>query len=178
MSCAHDPSPHADRLAARVVEAVRVGVEHGPSVVVIHHVFRPDATMQIPEVGQQLPLHATALGKAMLAFMPDQMLDDLTSEALPKLTKHTHTAVVLRRELAAVRDQGVATERDEAVLGESSVAAPIFDSAGAIAGAIGVAGDTERIMPRGPAKGMTAAVIEAARGISRELGAPRWPHVA
>jgi DNA-binding IclR family transcriptional regulator len=169
---------HADRLAARVVEAVRVGVEHGPSVVVIHHAFRPDATMQIPEVGQQLPLHATALGKAMLAFMPNQTLDDLTSEPLPKLTKHTHTAAVLRRELAAVRDQGVATERNEAVLGESSLAAPIFDSAGAIAGAIGVAGDTERIMPRGPAKGMTAAVIEAARGISRELGAPRWPHLA
>jgi hypothetical protein len=34
------------------------------------------------------------------------------------------------------------------------------------------------VMPRGPARGMTAAVIEAARGISRELGAPRWPYVA
>jgi hypothetical protein len=42
-------------------------------------------------------------------------------------------------------------------------------------GAIGVVGDTERILPRGPAKGITAAVIEAARGISRELGAARWP---
>jgi hypothetical protein len=42
-------------------------------------------------------------------------------------------------------------------------------------GAIGVVGDTKRIMPRGPAKGLVNAVSEAARGISRELGAMRWP---
>jgi DNA-binding IclR family transcriptional regulator len=87
------------------------------------------------------------------------------------------TATALRRALTVVRDQGVATEHDEAIIGESSVAAPIFDHAGAIAGAIGVVGDSERIMPRGPAKGLAGAVTEAARGISRELGAPRWPHV-
>ncbi|MDP9248263.1 MAG: IclR family transcriptional regulator C-terminal domain-containing protein, partial [Candidatus Dormibacteraeota bacterium] len=84
----------------------------------------------------------------------------------------------LKRELDTVRAQGVATERDEAVLGESSLAAPIFDHAGHAVGAIGVVGDTERVFPRGPAKGAIAAVTEAARGVSRELGAPRWPYVA
>ena len=74
--------------------------------------------------------------------------------------------------------QGVATERDEAVLGESSVASPIFDHIGHAVGAIGVVGDTERLFPKGPARGLSAAVTEAARGISRELGAPRWPYVA
>ena len=39
----------------------------------------------------------------------------------------------------------------------------------------GVVGDTERIIPRSPARGITAAVTEAARGVSRELGARRWP---
>jgi DNA-binding IclR family transcriptional regulator len=73
---------------------------------------------------------------------------------------------------------GVAVEHDEAVLGESSVAAPIFDETGQPAGAIGVVGDSERIMPRGPAKGIVPAVIEAARGVSRELGAGRWPAAA
>jgi DNA-binding IclR family transcriptional regulator len=72
----------------------------------------------------------------------------------------------------------VATERDEAVLGESSFAAPIFDHAGNPVGSIGVVGDTERLFPRGAARGAVAAVTEAARGISRELGAPRWPYVA
>jgi DNA-binding IclR family transcriptional regulator len=169
---------HADRLASRTGAAVRVGVMHAASVVVVHHAFRPDASIQILEVGSQLPVHASALGKAMLAFQPPTVIEELTAEALPRLTKRTRTAQALREELIEVRDQGVAIERDEAVLGESSVAAPIFDHSARAVGAIGVVGDTERILPRGPAKGVTAAVIEAARGVSRELGAPRWPYVA
>src|SRR3989440_6650267 len=57
---------YADRLAAKAGEAVRVGVMHGASVVVVHHVFRPDAAFGVLEVGLQLPLHASALGKAVL----------------------------------------------------------------------------------------------------------------
>ena len=60
---------HAERLAGRTRAAVRVGVLHGASVVVVHHVFRPDATFQVLEVGAQLPAHASALGKAILAFV-------------------------------------------------------------------------------------------------------------
>ena len=72
----------------------------------------------------------------------------------------------------------MARERDEAVLGESSLAGTIFDRTGAAVGAIGVVGETDAIMPRGPSKGLRAAVVDAARGISRELGARRWPGVA
>jgi DNA-binding IclR family transcriptional regulator len=166
---------HAEKLAARADAAVRVGVLHGASVVIVHHVFRPDATLQILEVGAQLPAHATALGKAMLAFVPDPVLEDLLADGLPRLTGRTLAPATLRRELAAIREGGVARERDEAVLGEASVAAPIFDHAGHAVGAIGVVGDTERLLPRAPAKALVAAVSEAARGVSRELGAPRWP---
>jgi DNA-binding IclR family transcriptional regulator len=168
---------HAERLADRTKAAVRVGVMHGPVVVVVHHVFRPDAAFQVLEVGAQLPIHASALGKAILAYSPSSLIDDLMAEPLPKLTSRTLAAKALTGELSGVRERGFARERDEAVLGESSVAAPIFDHSGHAVGAIGVVGDTERILPRGPARGLTAAVIEAARGISRELGARRWPGV-
>src|SRR5215212_6625731 len=161
---------HAERLAGRTGAAVRVGVLHGASVTVVHHVFRPDAAFQVLEVGAQLPAHASALGKAMLAFAPEGVLADLLAEPLPKLT-----VKALEAELATVREQGVARERDEAVLGESSVAAPITDHAGHAVGAIGVVGETAELLPRGPAKGVVAAVTEAARSISRELGAARWP---
>jgi DNA-binding IclR family transcriptional regulator len=160
---------HAERLATRADAAVRVGVMHGPSVIVVHHVFRPDATLQILEVGAQLPVHASALGKAILAFSPDEVVDDLTAEDLPKLTGRT------LGEFEAIRERGFARERDEAVLGESSVAGPIFDHLGHAVGAIGVVGDTERLIPRTVAKGLAAAVTEAARGVSRELGARSWP---
>jgi DNA-binding IclR family transcriptional regulator len=166
---------HAERLAARVRAGVRVGVLHGSTVVVVHHVFRPDAAFQVLEVGAQLPAHATALGKALLAFAPPELVSDLTAEELPRLTRRTLTAGALRTELEQIRERGIARERDEAVLGEASVAAPIFDHSGHAVGAIGVVGDTNVLLPRAPTRELSAAVTEAARGISRELGASAWP---
>jgi DNA-binding IclR family transcriptional regulator len=166
---------HADQLANRTGSAVRVGVRHGASAVVIHHVFRPAATFQVLEVGLQLPLHASAVGKAILAFLPAADTDDFFAEPLPRLTKRTATAAALRTELKRIREQALATERDEAVLGESSIASPIFDHVGHAVGAIGIVDATEVIFPRGVARGMNTAVLEAARGISRELGATHWP---
>jgi DNA-binding IclR family transcriptional regulator len=166
---------HAERLAARVGAGVRVGVLHGSIVVVVHHVFRPDAAFQVLEVGAQLPAHATALGKALLAFAPPELVNDLTSEELPRLTRRTLAAAALRTELRQIRERGIARERDEAVLGEASVAAAIFDHSGHAVGAIGVVGDTNVLLPRAPSRELSAAVTEAARGISRELGAPTWP---
>jgi DNA-binding IclR family transcriptional regulator len=148
---------------------------HGDSIVVVHHVFRPDSTLQILEVGAELPLHASALGKALLAFLPASSVDDLLAEERPRLTSCTLTPKALRTELDHARGQGWARERDEAVLGESSVASPIFDHSGNAVGAIGVFGDTDRIIPRTPAKALTTAVTDAARAISRELGAHQWP---
>jgi DNA-binding IclR family transcriptional regulator len=166
---------HAERLAQHTGEAVRVGVLHGSSVVVVHHVFRPDAAFQVLEVGAQLPAHASALGKAILAYAPDSMLQELTAEPLARLTNRTLSAAALLAELERVREQGLAREREEAVLGESSLAAPIADHGGHAVGAIGVVGDTRRIVPRAPAKRLVAAVAEAASAISRELGARSWP---
>src|SRR2546421_476641 len=94
---------------------------------------------------------------------------------LPKPTSRKPGPAGLRAQMETVRERGYARERAEAVLGESSVASPIFDHSGHVVGAIGVVGDTDRILPRTPARGITAAVVEAARGVSRELGARRWP---
>jgi DNA-binding IclR family transcriptional regulator len=59
----------SESLAARTREAVRVGMPYDDGVMIVHHVFRPDASLQILEVGAVLPLHATALGKAVLAHL-------------------------------------------------------------------------------------------------------------
>ena len=102
------------------------------------------------------------------------VVDDLTDEPLVEAhPAHAHRGRAAQGAQGGPR-AGLARERDEAVLGESSVAAPIHDSAGHAVGAIGVVGDTERILPRGPARGLGPAVIEAARSVSRELGAGRW----
>src|SRR3954471_9471580 len=58
----------ADALAARSGEAVRIGTPLDGKVLVVHHVFRPDDTLQTLDVGALLPAHATALGKVLLAY--------------------------------------------------------------------------------------------------------------
>jgi DNA-binding IclR family transcriptional regulator len=79
---------------------------------------------------------------------------------------------LLRAQLATIADTAIAEERDEAVLGESSVAAPIFGPYGGAVGAIGVVLPTTDWPVNDSVVG---ALREAARNISRELGAPRWP---
>src|SRR5437588_9357991 len=104
----------SELLASRAEEAVRIGVPHDSGVLVVHHVFRPDATLQILEVGAVLPLHATALGKAVLAYSDDALAGLLTAD-LPRLTGHTHVQpAVLKREFATIRERGYALEREEA----------------------------------------------------------------
>src|SRR5919198_3170329 len=109
----------SEALASRADEAVRVGVFHGDGMLVVHHVFRPDSSLQILEVGSMLPLHATALGKAVLAFLGADVREDLIGTDPPRLTGQTlGTSAALGRELDTVRERGYATEKEEAVLGE------------------------------------------------------------
>ena len=59
-------------------------------------------------------------------------------------------------------------------MGEAEIASPVFDHRGQPAGAIGVVGPVERLLPDGPAPALIAAVKEAARGLSRDMGAGRF----
>ena len=164
----------SELLAVRTGESVRVGKLHDGGVLVVHYVFRPDSSLQTLEVGAILPLHASALGKAIAASVQGAFLDELVAHELPRLTAHTITdEAALRAELARVRDARVAFEREEAVLGEAGIGAPIFDAAGTVVGAIGIAGPVERMVAGDRRSVLAEAVGEAARGISRDLGAPR-----
>jgi DNA-binding IclR family transcriptional regulator len=165
--------PWAEDLARRTGLAVRTGVLLIDDVVIIHHEPRPDGSRQMPEVGIVIPVHASALGKAMLAFLPDDEKRVLTSGELRSMTGETITAPdELREQLDTVRSVGVAVEQDEAVIGESSLASPVFDSYSEAVGAIGV------VVPSGGDLGgqnVSDLVRETARAVSRELGAASWP---
>jgi DNA-binding IclR family transcriptional regulator len=165
----------ADSLASRTSEAVRVGVPTGSSILIVHHVFRPDNSVQILEVGAAIPWHASALGKAVAAYRDDAAQLALLQGSLGRLTGRTIVEPrVLRRALGTIRRSGVAVEGEEAVIGEAEVAAPVFDHDGHPVGAIGVAGPVERVLPEGRAPAdVVAAVKETARGLSRDLGGVR-----
>lgn len=165
----------AESLASRAGEAVRVGVLNGGTMLIVHHVFRPDDSVQILEVGASIPWHACALGKANVAYLESVVREGLLAGALPALTGRTITDPErLREELAGVTRDGYALEDQEAIVGEVEIAAPVFDHRGMPAGALGLVGPVERLAPEGhPAPAFTTAVREIARGLSRDMGAGR-----
>jgi DNA-binding IclR family transcriptional regulator len=165
----------ADALAARSGEAVRIGTPLDGKVLVVHHVFRPDDTLQTLDVGALLPAHATALGKVLLAYDAGAAAA-LTGE-LELFTRRTKTVPRdLARALAEVRDMGWAAEMEEMTVGEAGVAAPIRGQGGLVVGAMGVSGAVERICGPGgrPKPTLVTYVRDAARAVSRDLGASRW----
>jgi DNA-binding IclR family transcriptional regulator len=164
----------AEDLARRTGLAVRTGVLLLDDVVIIHHQPRPDGSRQMPEVGIVIPAHASALGKAILAYDPTAAADALgRPSAHRSMTGETVTDPdELRAQLAEIRPAAIAAEMEEAVLGECGLAAPVFEATGTVAGALGV------VVPANEWP-VDAAVVDAVRGaaraVSRELGSPRWP---
>ncbi|WP_052668950.1 IclR family transcriptional regulator [Nitriliruptor alkaliphilus] len=163
----------ADALSERTGYAVRVGVILGGDIVVVHHVMRPDGSRQMREIGIDIPAHGTALGKAVLAFHAEARATLPSDVPLRRLTGRTVVdTAALDEVLADVRAGGIARAEDEAVIGESEVAAPIFDAKGAVAGAIAIVVPTSDLPLDA---GIEDAVRRAAIDVSRDLGAPTWP---
>ena len=165
----------SDSLASRTQEAVRIGTLHEGQVLIVHHVFRPDDTLQTLDVGSLLPAHASAVGKVLLAHHP-YIADEVTDRGLTRFTEQTIVdAERLQRELARVRERGWASDIGELTSAQVSIAAPIMDRSGLAVGAMGIFGPPERLLAaRQPRGELVAYVREAARAVSRELGAIPW----
>jgi DNA-binding IclR family transcriptional regulator len=143
-------------------------------VIVLHHVFRPDNTVQILEVGAAIPWHACALGHAIVAFAPEAQRARALAADLAPLTGRTKTTrAALARVLAQVRQRGYAVEDQEATVGDAGIAAPILSRDGVVAGAIGVVGAADRLLAADARDDLVRFVTGAARAVSRDLGAGR-----
>ncbi|MCT9934377.1 IclR family transcriptional regulator [Planotetraspora sp. A-T 1434] len=166
----------ADALASRSGEAVRIGTCLQGKVLVVHHVFRPDDSLQTLDVGVLLPMHATALGKVLLAYDANAAAAMQNGE-LEQFSRRTiRTPKELARALAGVREVGWAAEIEEITIGQASVAGPIRGYGGLVVGAIGISGAVERICDAQgrPRPDFVTYVRDAARAVSRDLGASRW----
>jgi DNA-binding IclR family transcriptional regulator len=166
----------SDWLAAHSNESVRLGILHEGQVLLVHHVFRPDNSPQALEVGALLPLHATAMGKVLLAHHTYLAAALSTRKTLAPFTRNTITDPRrLIAQLDEVREHGWGTALEEFFEGEASCAAPIFDRRGVAVGAIAISGRIERICQASqPRSELVALVRRGARTISNDLGALPW----
>nr|WP_267895779.1 IclR family transcriptional regulator C-terminal domain-containing protein [Streptomyces sp. SM8] len=118
-------------------------------------------------LGGRMPLHATAIGKVLLAHGPAEVRGATLRGPLERRAPRTIThADVLSRQLSEVVAQGVAYEYEESAVGIVCVAAGIFDPADGIVAAVSVTGPVHRFQPARHANSVRAA----AAGISATLG--------
>jgi IclR family acetate operon transcriptional repressor len=121
-------------------------------------------------IGDARPIHCTASGRVMLAFLPGSWSAEFLRIA--RLTPHSPTSVTDRRTLRRIveetRAKGYAVTLGEATEGVAGIAAPVFDARGEVVGALVLAGPIARVEPR--LAPLARRVREAAREVSRRLG--------
>jgi DNA-binding IclR family transcriptional regulator len=162
--------PFMEDLYEATHENVQLAVLGGYDALFIERIRGPRSVPILTRVGGRLPLHATGVGKALLAFAAPQFVEQVIARGLLELTPHTITDPdELRRDLAEVRRNGYAITREEMTLGTVSVAAPIRGPDEEVVGAISLVVDARganvhRLAP---------AVRTAAMGLSRRVR-ERW----
>jgi len=130
------------RLASEAGEACQISIRSGRFALCVARVSSPnypDLTL-IGKAGSRFPLHAVAVGKALLAYAPESERSAYISGGdLETFTPFTHSAAdSLDVELADVRRSGLARDRQEYKLGLCAVAAPVFDHSGTVVAALAV----------------------------------------
>ena len=135
----------ADSLAGSSGQEVVLGVPAGRAVRLVHHVFRPDGSRQVIRTGEERPLHATALGKCLLAFAPVAVPPPRELD-LARFTGRTCATVsALEAQLAIARRRGWATDTGEMAIGTGGAAAPLRSSGGLVVGALGLEGPVDEL---------------------------------
>ena len=159
-------------LVERTGETCHLGVLDGTHVVYIDKVESPHPIRMASRVGRRNPAYSTGIGKAMLAFSPEDQIEAIIAAGLEQRTPRTITDPSrFRSELAMVAKRGYAiddVENEEAI---RCIAAPVFDHQHAVVAAISIAGPEYRLS-LGRLVEMADDVREAARELSRRVGFP------
>jgi len=165
----------ADGLAARTRADVWIGTPHDARVLIVHHAATSPNGRHAVAIGLLLPVHATAMGKVLLAGGP-HLRAAVQRAGLCAYTEATITDPArLDRELARVREQGWGLAIGELTDDQVSIAAPIGDRLNPAVGAIAISGPAGRLLRAGvPRPDLLDRLRDAAGGLSRELGAPGW----
>jgi IclR family acetate operon transcriptional repressor len=162
--------PFLENLMQQVGETVHLATLEGPGARFLDAVESEHALRVAGRTGRVLPAHATSVGKAMLAALPDAELDRIyPSETLPAQTARTITdKSALRAELGRVRKRGYASNAGESEEGVSSIGVAVVNSSGRPVAAVSVAAPVSRMSPA-VARQAAVPLAETARQISAGL---------
>jgi DNA-binding IclR family transcriptional regulator len=162
-------SPFLHDLYGATLATVHLAVRDGTEVLYVDRLAGHVSVPVVSEIGSRLPLHATGVGKVLLAYAPDDVTASVLGD-LRRVTAYTVTQPArLLEQLRRVRAEGYATTGEEMSLGACSVAVPVRGGGDVVAALGIVVPDLRREKAR-----LVAALHVAARGIGRTLTSAEW----
>ena len=162
--------PFIEELSRESGETVHLGVFDGSQVVSIEKMDSPRGLASQVTIGKGAPAYCTAVGKALLAFQPEAVVDHVCRLGLRRYTHQTLTdPKKLRAELERIRGSGYAVDNREHQPDVRCVAAPIRNHTGNVIGSMSVSGPATRI-PKERIPALAARVREVAAKLSARLG--------
>ncbi len=163
--------PHMQALVDHSGETVNLGIVDGGEAVFISQVESPEMMRMIARLGSRSPIHASGVGKAILAHLSERRVAQiLERRGLARFTERTiDSPAALREELEQIRRLGYALDDEEHAIGLRCVAAPIFDENGQPLAAISLSGPKARLVD-GRLGELGSAVVQTAEDITAALG--------
>jgi IclR family transcriptional regulator, acetate operon repressor len=164
------------RLMEQCGETANLAILDGTEAVFIDQVQCRETMRTIVKLGSRVPLHASGVGKAIFASLPDDQIDALIKvKGLPRITENTITSPeTMWASIRVIRQRGFSFDDEEHLPGTRCVAAPIYDEHAEPLGAISLAGPSSRL-PDARIKQLGPLVSHIAEEITGRLGG-RWPH--
>lgn len=160
--------PFMEDLYEATHENVQLAVRDDTRALYLDKISGSQSVDTVTQVAGLLPLHATGVGKVILAFSEPDLLAQIASEGLTRCTPHTITMPgVLAETLRRVRETQLAYSLEEMTIGASSVAAPIFGPDGGLVASLALV-----VRSSTNVRALAAAVRTAALGVTRQLHNP------
>jgi IclR family transcriptional regulator, KDG regulon repressor len=162
---------YLEELNRKTRETIHLTVRHDRSVVYVEKLDSPEPLRIYSRIGAGVPLHCTAVGKVMLAYMsPEEQSAILSQLEIKRLTQNTITNIQdLQAHLQRVRRNGYACDLEENELHIRCIAAPIWDHTGSVNASLSITGPVVR-MAMTRLRQLAPLVQQAGLKISRELG--------
>lgn len=166
-----EAKPFLQELEKETNEVIHLVVYDRGEVVYIDKLDGNEALRMHSKVGKRAPMHCTSVGKAILAHLPIDIVQEIIErKGLPVHTDKTITDInIFIKELADVRKKGFALDLQENEYGITCIGVPIFDHLGKVAAAVSISGPTIRMTDARLVE-LQHRMIEIGKQISARLG--------
>jgi IclR family KDG regulon transcriptional repressor len=163
--------PHIEQMAKEIQVTVSWGVLKKNRVIILDRIQNTPIDVLTYRVGLNMPVHSTAVGKVLLAHLPEDQQDSILRNIdLKRLTDATKTEPEqIKQDLRMIKEKGYATDEEETYEGGNGIAVPIRDGSGQVTCAISLA-DEKSKTSREQLFNHKDYLKEKALFISRQLG--------